>query len=73
MTSGYIPPKDEPGLDEILVALGEALNNNPRLAEMPEEEVARRLDLDGRLAREPSPPLVAEALRAIEAEGGDPA
>ena len=73
MTSGYIPPKDEPDLDEILGALGEALTDNPRLAEMPEEEVARQLVLDGRLASEPSPPLVAEALQAIEAEGGDPA
>ena len=68
MTSGYIPAKGEPGPDEILEALRGALEENPRLAEMPEEEVARQLVLDGRLDEEPSPPLVAEALLAIEAE-----
>ncbi|MBA3390933.1 MAG: hypothetical protein H0U02_16520 [Rubrobacter sp.] len=70
MTSGYIPPKDEPGQDEILEALGAALNDNPRLADMPEEEVARQLVLEGRLETEPAPPLVAEALRTIESEEG---
>ena len=39
MTSGYIPPKGEPGPDEILTALSKALDDNPRLAEMPDEEV----------------------------------
>ena len=72
MTSGYIPPKEEPGPDKILVALREALDDNPRLAEMPEEEVARQLVLEGRLEDEPSPPLVAEALQTIEAEEGNP-
>jgi hypothetical protein len=70
MTSGYIPPKEEPGPDEILDALKAALDQNPRLAEMPEDELARQLVLEGRLEAEPSPPLVAEALRAIEAEEG---
>jgi hypothetical protein len=72
MTSGYIPPKEDPDLDDILTALREALNENPRLAEMPEEEVSRQLVLGGHLEREPSPPLVAEALEAIEAEEGNP-
>lgn len=40
MTSGYIPPKDALDLGEILTALRDALNDNPRLAEMPEEEAA---------------------------------
>jgi hypothetical protein len=71
MTSGYIPPKDEPGPDEILAALREALEDNPRLTEMPEEEVTRQLVLEGRLEGDPSPPLVAEALRTIEAEEGN--
>ena len=37
MTSGYIPPKDELDLGEIFTALRDALTDNPRLAEMPEE------------------------------------
>lgn len=60
MTSGYIPPKDEPDPDEILATLREAINDNPRLAEMPDEEAARQLVLEGRLKGKPSPPLVAE-------------
>lgn len=72
MTSSYIPPKGEPDPDEILAALREALNDNPRLAEMPEEEVARQLVLEGRLEDEPAPPLVAEALQTIEAEEDNP-
>ena len=41
MSSGYIPAKGEPGPDEILGALREAVADNPRLEEMPAEEVAR--------------------------------
>lgn len=70
MTSGYIPPKGEPGPDEILVALRKALDDNPRLVEMPEEEVARQLVFEGHLVSEPSPTLVAEAMQTIEAEEG---
>ncbi len=40
VTSGYIPAKDEPGPDEVLTALREAVSDNPRLTEMPAEEVA---------------------------------
>ena len=72
MTSGYIPPKEDPDLDDILAALREALAENPRLAEKPEEEVARQLVLGGHLEGEPSPPLVAEALGVIEVEEGNP-
>jgi hypothetical protein len=68
VSSGYIPAKDEPGPDEILEALREAIFDNPRLREMPAEEVARQLMLDGRLQQEPSPLLVAEMLDALEAE-----
>ena len=68
MSSGYIPDKDEPGPDEILRALREAGLENPRLREMPAEEIARQLILDGRLQQEPSPVLVAEMLEALEAE-----
>ena len=68
MSSGYIPAKDEPVPDEILEALREAVFENPRLRELPAEEVARQLILDGRLQQEPSPVLVAEMLDALEAE-----
>jgi hypothetical protein len=70
VTSGYIPSKDEPGPDEILEALREAVFENPRLTEMLSEEVARQLVLDGHLQEEPSPALVAEMLDALEAEEG---
>ena len=70
MTSGYIPAKDEPGPDEILEAMREAIFNNPRLIEMPSEEVARQLILGGYLQKEPSPTLVADMLDALEAEEG---
>ena len=68
MSSGYIPAKEEPSSNEILEALREAIFDNPRLAEMPAEEVARQLMLDGHLQQEPSPLLVAEMLDALEAE-----
>lgn len=72
MSSGYIPPKESPGPEEILDALREALAEDPALAEKSEEEIAGRLVADGRLKDGPSPPLVAEALQAIEAEEGNP-
>ena len=72
MTSGYISPGGEPDPYEILAALSKALGDNPRLAEMPEEEIARQLVLEGHLEREPSPPLVAEALQTIGSEEGNP-
>ena len=70
MSSGYIPAKDEPTPDEILEALREAVFENPRLAEMPAEEVARQLILEGHFQEEPSPELVADMLDALEAEEG---
>ena len=72
MTSGYtpgsMPEKGEPGFDQILTALKEGLKENPRLREMPAEEVTRQLVLGGHLEGEPAPPLVAEALEGLEAE-----
>jgi hypothetical protein len=72
MTSGYtpgsMPQKGQPGFDQILRALREGLNENPRLEEMPAEEVARQLVQGGHLEAEPPPPLVAEALEGLEAE-----
>ena len=68
VSSGYISAKDEPNPDEILEALREAVFENPRLTEMPAEEVARQLVLGGYLQEEPSPVLVADMLDAMEAE-----
>ena len=68
VSNGYIPAKDEPGPDEIAEALREAIFENPRLREMPAEEVARQLILEGRVQQEPSPVLMAEMLDALEAE-----
>ena len=70
MSSGYIPPKREPGPEEILDALREAIFDDPRLTEMPAEEVARQLVLGGHLQEEPSPVLVADMLDALDAEEG---
>jgi hypothetical protein len=54
MTSGYtpgsMPEKYQPGFDQILRALREGLNQNPRLKEMPAEEVARQLVQGGQSA-----------------------
>jgi hypothetical protein len=72
MTSGYtlgsMPEKGQPGFDQILRALREGLNENPRLKEMPAEEIARQLVLGGHLEGAPPPPLVAETLEGLEAE-----
>jgi hypothetical protein len=68
VSSGYIPAKGEPSPDEILEALREAIFENPRLIELPSEEVARQLVLGGHLQEEPSPVLVADMLDALEAE-----
>ena len=62
MSSGYISPHDEPGTEEMLEALREVIFDNPRLAEMPSEEVARQLILGDYLQEEPSPALVADML-----------
>jgi hypothetical protein len=70
VSGGYIPTTDEPGPDEILEALREAVFENPRLREMPPEEVARQLVLASHLQEEPSPALVVDMLDALEAEEG---
>ena len=70
MSSGYIPAKDEPEPEDMLDALREAIFDNPRLTEMPAEEVARQLILGGYLQKEPSPALVADMLDALEADEG---
>ena len=40
MSSGGIPPNDDPSPEEVLEALREAITNNPRLDDMPVEEIA---------------------------------
>ena len=69
MTSGYIPASGEPGPDEILDALKEALRNDPTLKDRASEEVSHELARDGYLPEEPSPTLVAEMLGTVEREG----
>ncbi len=66
MTSGYIPASGEPGPDEILAALKEAVREDPGLQERPPEEVSHGLARGGYLEEEPSPTLVAEMLEALE-------
>ncbi len=46
----------------------EASRSNPRLVEMPSEEGARQLVLEGRVIGEPSPELVAEMMLELEVE-----
>jgi hypothetical protein len=62
VSSGGNPPNDDPSPEEILKALREAITNNPRLDDMPVEEIARQLVLEGHLEQEPSLTLVEDAL-----------
>jgi hypothetical protein len=48
--------------------LREGISENPRLKDMPSEEIARQLVLEDYLQEEPSPTLVADMLDALEAE-----
>ena len=56
MSIDDVPPPGQPGREaEVLEALREASRHNPRLVELPPEEVARQLVLEGRVEGEPSP------------------
>ena len=67
--SENVPLPERPGREaEVLEALREASRRNPRLVELPPEEVARRLVLEGRVEGEPSPELVAEMMLELEVE-----
>jgi hypothetical protein len=70
MTSGYIPASGEPGPDEILAALREAVREDPALRERQAEDVSYELASRGYLEREPSPTLVAEMLGTLERDEG---
>jgi len=66
VSSGGIPPNDDPSPEEILEALREAITNNPQLDDMPVEEIARQLVLEGHLEQEPPLELVEDALDSDE-------
>ena len=68
MTSGYIPASEDPGPDEILAALREAIREDPGLRERGAEDISRDLTSRGYLEKEPSPTLVAEMLGTLERE-----
>jgi hypothetical protein len=66
VSSGDIPPNDDPTPEEVLEALREAITNNPRLDDMPVEEIGRQLVLEGHLEQEPPLTLVEDALDSDE-------
>jgi hypothetical protein len=66
VSSGGIPPNDDPSPEEVLEALREAITNNPRLDDMPVEEIGRQLVLEGHLEQEPPLTLVEDALDSDE-------
>ena len=67
--SENVPPPGRPGREaEVLQALREASRDNPRLVELPPEEVTRQLVLEGRVEGEPSPEIVAEMMLELEVE-----
>jgi hypothetical protein len=70
MTSGYIPASGEPGPDEVLAALREAIREGPSLQKRQAEDVSHELASRGYLKKEPSPTLVAEMLGALERNEG---
>ena len=69
MSIDDVPPPGRPGREgEVLEALRGASRDNPRLVELPPEEVARQLVLEGRVEGEPSPEVVAEMMLELEVE-----
>ena len=69
MSIDDVPPTGRPGREnEVLEALRGAVRDNPRLVELPPEEVARRLVIEGRVEGELSPELVAEMMLELEVE-----
>ena len=69
--SENVPPPGRPGREaEVLEALREASRGNPRLMELPPEEVARQLVLEGLVEGEASPEMMLEL--EVEEQGFDP-
>ena len=58
----------ELGFQEVLDTLKRALQDNCRLGDFPDEEVACQLVLGGYLQEEPNLSVVADALASLEAE-----
>jgi len=67
MTSGNIQMGPDP--DSIMVALREALREDPQLRERPAGEVAAELARGGYLDEEPDAVLVADVLGSLDPEG----
>lgn len=67
MTSGNI--RMGPGPDRIMDALREALRDDPKMRELPAEEISEQLARGGYLDEEPDPVLVAEMIGSIDPEG----
>ena len=70
MTSGYIPASGEPGPDEILAALREAVREDPGLRNNQAEDVCHELADRRYPEKAPSSTLVAEILGTLEREEG---
>jgi hypothetical protein len=66
MTSGHIPASGEPGTDEFLAALEEAIREVPWLQKGPSEDVSCDLTRGGYLEQELSPTRVAEQPEALK-------
>ena len=67
MTSGNI--RMGPGPDRIMDALRAALRDDPKMGELPAEEISERLAQGGYLDEEPDPVLVAEMIGSIDPDG----
>jgi hypothetical protein len=66
VSSGSIPPNEDSSPEEVLKALRDAITNNPRLDDLPVEEIVRQLVLEGHLEQEPPLTLVEDALDSDE-------
>ncbi len=67
MTGGHVSENNQRSVGAILGALREAIKENPRLTQVPTEEVARQPALEGRFGKELDPSVVAEPLESLEA------
>ena len=67
MTSGNIQMGPDP--DTILAALRAALRDDPKMREVPAEEVSEQLARNGYLDEQPDPVLVADMLGGLDPEG----
>lgn len=68
MSENVPPPGRSRHEAEVLEALRKASRHNRLLLELPPEEVARHLMLEGLLRQEPSPELVAGMMLELEVE-----